>query len=167
MIVHLELTIGWAIFGYRQESSLCARKAQSDPFMSATSWRMFPKAWRLKNEDDNHMLIYHRNPTITWNQKSIMIASGQLLILSNPFVAKSRAKCRLASTFAVKFFEQVRERAIQTFETEFPNMQALFVFDNVISHIAFSVDYIRANKINIGSGGKQPKMRSTVWDPKN
>nr|CCA21923.1 predicted protein putative [Albugo laibachii Nc14] len=39
---------------------------------------------------------------------------------------------------------------------------ALFAFDNATSHNAFSLDALRANCMNLSSGGKQPKMRRTT-----
>ncbi|CAG8678185.1 4208_t:CDS:2 [Cetraspora pellucida] len=41
--------------------------------------------------------------------------------------------------------------------------KALFVFDNATRHCAYSEDALVAKNMNLSSGGKQPKMRSTIY----
>ena len=63
--------------------------------------------------------------------------------------------------------EQVEYKAILIFETLFPNCVAVFAFDNSSNHSAYCSDALLANRINLQPGGKQNKMRSTVWGPNN
>ena len=64
--------------------------------------------------------------------------------------------------------EQVELKAIPIFETIFPECVEVFMFDNSSNHAAFMPDALVANRINIGSGGKNvSKMRDTRWEPNN
>jgi len=63
--------------------------------------------------------------------------------------------------------EQVKTKAIPIFETVFPNCIALFAFDNSSNHAAYGSDALVANRMNLKPGGKQPKMRDTVFGPDN
>ena len=58
---------------------------------------------------------------------------------------------------------QVIEHAILIFEVRFSGCQALFVFDNASNHAAFSPDALIAKHMNLSSGRKQLKMRSTYF----
>ena len=40
----------------------------------------------------------------------------------------------------------------------------IWCFDHSCDHTAFAEDALIASKINKGPGGKQPKMRDTVWN---
>ena len=44
-----------------------------------------------------------------------------------------------------------------------PDATALFLFDNAPSHRKVAADDFIADKMNVGRGGKQPKMRDTIW----
>ncbi|CAG8653158.1 9157_t:CDS:1, partial [Paraglomus occultum] len=63
--------------------------------------------------------------------------------------------------------EQVKTKAIPIFETVFPNCIALFAFDNSSNHAAYRSDALVASRMNLKPGGKQPKMRDTVFGPDN
>jgi len=54
--------------------------------------------------------------------------------------------------------------AIPIFRYAFPGCQALFAFDNASNHTSFAEDALRADKMNLGSGGKQPRMRNGFID---
>jgi hypothetical protein len=55
-------------------------------------------------------------------------------------------------------------RAIPIFEATHPGAIAVFAFDNSTSHGAFSPNALVASHMNVGPGGKQPKMRDTVFN---
>lgn len=55
------------------------------------------------------------------------------------------------------------ERSVDIFERVHPQAQALFLFDNAPSHRKLAEDTPNADKMNVGRGGKQPKMRDTQW----
>ncbi|CCI41894.1 unnamed protein product [Albugo candida] len=57
---------------------------------------------------------------------------------------------------------QVRHKAIPIFNAQFLGSQALFAFDNATSHAAFAGDALVAKRMNLGPGGKQPKMRNEL-----
>ena len=63
--------------------------------------------------------------------------------------------------------EQVRMKAIPIFKTIFPNCVALFTFDNSFNHAAYKSDALVASRMNLKPGGKQPKMRNTVFGSNN
>ena len=63
----------------------------------------------------------------------------------------------------VMFMKQV-ERMLSLFERKYPNSQGLFIFDNAPSHRKFPENGLNADRMNVNPGGKQPAMRSTVWD---
>ena len=63
--------------------------------------------------------------------------------------------------------EQVKTKVIPIFETLFPNCIALFAFDNSSNHAAFKSDALVASRMNLKPGGKQPKMRDTVFGLNN
>lgn len=55
------------------------------------------------------------------------------------------------------------ERTVDIFERVHPQAQALFLCDNAPSHRKLAEDTPNADKMNVGRGGKQPKMRDTQW----
>jgi hypothetical protein len=61
------------------------------------------------------------------------------------------------------FAKQVVEKAVPIFKRCFPNVQALFAFDNATSHIAFTSDALRAKQMNLGRSDRQPQMRPTTY----
>ena len=62
---------------------------------------------------------------------------------------------------------QVKTKAIPIFEAMFPNCIGLFAFDNSSNHAAFKSDALVASKMNLKPGGKQPKMKDTVFGSNN
>ena len=54
-------------------------------------------------------------------------------------------------------------KAVDIFERVHPDAVGVFLFDNVPSHRKMADDAFNANKMNVGSGGKQPVMRDTIW----
>ena len=54
-------------------------------------------------------------------------------------------------------------KAVDIFEQVHPDARGLFLFDNAPSHRKMADEALNADKINVGPGGKQPKMRDTVW----
>src|SRR2546421_9985020 len=62
---------------------------------------------------------------------------------------------------------QVKTKAIPIFETMFPDCIGLFAFDNSSNHAAFKSDALVASKMNLKSGGKQPKMKDTIFGLNN
>ena len=55
------------------------------------------------------------------------------------------------------------EQTVDIFERIHPEAIALFLFDNAPSHRKMADDALNADKMNVGPGGKQPKMRDTIW----
>ncbi|EFP90325.1 uncharacterized protein PGTG_16351 [Puccinia graminis f. sp. tritici CRL 75-36-700-3] len=58
--------------------------------------------------------------------------------------------------------KQVSEKAIPIFEASHPKCQGVFVFDCSLAHEAFGPSALRAQKMNLGPGGKQSHLRDTV-----
>lgn len=54
-------------------------------------------------------------------------------------------------------------RTIDIFERIHPHVRALFLFDNAPSHRKLPEDALNADRMNVGPGGKQPRMHNTVW----
>ena len=48
---------------------------------------------------------------------------------------------------------------IPIFEAAFPGLQAVLLFDNASNHAAYLSDALVVAHMNLGPGGKQPKMR--------
>ena len=46
-------------------------------------------------------------------------------------------------------------------------IEAFLAFDNSSNHAAFRSDTLVVNRMNLKPGGKQPKMRNTVFKPNN
>ena len=63
--------------------------------------------------------------------------------------------------------QQIEQKAIPIFEALYPNCIAVFAFDNSSNHAAFSQDALVASRMNLGPGGKQPKMQRTFFGPNN
>ena len=64
------------------------------------------------------------------------------------------------------FMEQVA-KAVKIAEVKYPSSQGyhhIWCFDHSCGHTAFADDALIASKVNKGPGGKQPKMRDTVWN---
>lgn len=55
-------------------------------------------------------------------------------------------------------------KAIDIFEAKYPNAVALFIYDNAPSHTKKPDDALNADRMNVNPGGKQPKMRSTMFN---
>ena len=65
-----------------------------------------------------------------------------------------------------RFMEQM-EKAVKIAEVKYPSSQGyhhIWCLDHSCGHTAFAEDALIANKMNKGPGGKQPKMRDTVWN---
>ncbi|CAB4394951.1 unnamed protein product [Rhizophagus irregularis] len=63
-----------------------------------------------------------------------------------------------------KLVEQIIQCAIPIFEATHPNAIGIFAFDNSTSHGAFAPDALVASRMNVNPGGKQPKMRNTIFN---
>ena len=61
----------------------------------------------------------------------------------------------------------MKTKTIPIFEAIFPNCIALFAFDNSSNHAAYRSDALVVSKMNLKPGGKQPKMKDTVFGPDN
>ncbi|CAG8435766.1 6477_t:CDS:10 [Scutellospora calospora] len=59
----------------------------------------------------------------------------------------------------VQMLAKQLERAIDILEIALPDMIFVFGFDNSSSHGAFAEDALIVSRMNVGYGGKQPKMR--------
>ena len=65
-----------------------------------------------------------------------------------------------------RFMEQVG-KAVKIADMKYPPSQGhhhVWCFDHSCGHTAFAEDALIASKMNKGPGGKQPKMRDTVWN---
>lgn len=56
------------------------------------------------------------------------------------------------------------DRVIPIFEATYSKAVAVFMFDNSISHDAFSSDALIASCMNMRPSSKQPKMRNTIFN---
>ena len=56
------------------------------------------------------------------------------------------------------------EKTIDIFQRIHPDCRGIFLFDNAPSHRKVADDALNGDKMNVGPGGKQPKMRDTVWE---
>lgn len=56
--------------------------------------------------------------------------------------------------------DQTVNIATRIFPYAFPDCQALFAFDNASNHACFAEDALLAKKMNLGTGGKQPRLRA-------
>ncbi len=54
-------------------------------------------------------------------------------------------------------------KTVDVFEAKHPGKTGVFIFDQAPSHKKKAADALDAKKMNVGPGGKQPAMRSTVW----
>ena len=60
------------------------------------------------------------------------------------------------------------ELEIKIADIKYPseNHSKVWIFDQSSGHCAFREDSLNINKMNVGAGGAQPRMRDTVWDGK-
>ncbi|RGB33946.1 hypothetical protein C1646_787910 [Rhizophagus diaphanus] len=63
-----------------------------------------------------------------------------------------------------KLIEQIENWAIPIFEKTHPEAIAIFAFDNSSSHGKYTDDALNANHMNLNPGGKQAKLRDTVFN---
>ncbi|GES92520.1 hypothetical protein RCL_jg28850.t1 [Rhizophagus clarus] len=63
-----------------------------------------------------------------------------------------------------KLIEQIENRAIPIFEKTHPGAIAVFAFDNSSSHGKYADDALNANHMNLNPGGKQDKLRDTIFN---
>ena len=54
-------------------------------------------------------------------------------------------------------------KAVDVFERVHPDATWLFLFNNAPSHRKMADDALNADKMNVGRGDKQPKMRDMIW----
>lgn len=64
-----------------------------------------------------------------------------------------------------KMTDQTVNLATRIFPYAYPGCQALFAFDNASNHACFAENALLARKMNLGVGGKQPRMRDGFDDP--
>ena len=67
---------------------------------------------------------------------------------------------------ATKFMAQI-EQAVAFAELKYPKEEGwrhVWVFDHSSCHAAMADDALEANRMNVNPGGKQRKMRDTVWE---
>jgi hypothetical protein len=57
---------------------------------------------------------------------------------------------------------QILEKAIPIFEALHPGAQGVFVFDCSSAHEAYGPNALRVQNMNLGSGGKQSRLRDTI-----
>ncbi|RIA79867.1 hypothetical protein C1645_839743 [Glomus cerebriforme] len=88
-------------------------------------------------------------------------------IIVSEFLSEECGKDREGYWMSEHLIEQVKTKAILIFETIFSNCIALFAFDNSSNHAAFRSDALVASRMNLKPGGKQPKMRDTIFGPDN
>ncbi|PKY59599.1 hypothetical protein RhiirA4_430523 [Rhizophagus irregularis] len=63
-----------------------------------------------------------------------------------------------------KLLEQIVNRAIPIFEKTHPGAIAVFAFDNSSSHGKYADNALNANHMNLNPGGKQAKLRDTIFN---
>ena len=63
-----------------------------------------------------------------------------------------------------KMTDQTVNLTTRIFPYAFPDCQALFAFDNAANHACFAENALLAKKMNLGVGGKQPRMRDGFND---
>lgn len=63
-----------------------------------------------------------------------------------------------------KMTDQTVNLVTRIFPYAFPDCQALFAFDNAANHVCFAENASLAKKMNLGVGGKQPRMRDRFND---
>jgi transposase len=59
-----------------------------------------------------------------------------------------------------KMIQQVLDVALPIFRAAFPGFIGVWIFDNSTNHGCFAPDALRAEKLNLGPGGKQPLLRN-------
>ena len=64
-----------------------------------------------------------------------------------------------------RFLKQM-EMAIKIADIKYPSdkYSKVWVFDQSSGHCAFREDALHVTRMNVGSGGAQPRMRDTIWD---
>ena len=64
-----------------------------------------------------------------------------------------------------RFLKQM-EMALKIADIKYPSdkYSKVWVFDQSSGHCAFREDTLNVNRMNVGSGGAQPRMRDTMWD---
>ena len=60
--------------------------------------------------------------------------------------------------------DQIVYLSTRIFLYAFPDCQALFAFDNAANHAFYAENALLAKKMNLGVGGKQPRMRDGFND---
>src|SRR6266540_6479885 len=88
-------------------------------------------------------------------------------ILEEACVYLQPGKDREGFWMSEHLIEQLKMKAIPIFETLFPNCITLFAFDNSSNHTAYRSDALVASRMNLKSGGKQPKMKDTTFGSDN
>ena len=136
------------------------------------------------DEEQRHMRVVHDESTFYanadqtrfWNdghsqvlrQKSLgsSIMVSDFLVEGNGYLKDENASARLYletqkdGYINDKFIEQVKI-AIDIFNTKFPGITGIFLFDNAPSHKKYPADGLSVANMNVYPGGKQAVMRDT------
>ncbi|CAJ0768500.1 20269_t:CDS:2, partial [Entrophospora sp. SA101] len=142
-----------------------------------------PSDWRevLDNSDDSDIewetqeiiLVTYDECIFYSNDGKRGVWAKSVQIPSNPYVPEeSRVILKPGKNYEGYWandhlIEQVEFKAIPIFEALFPNCTALFAFDNSTNHGSYKPDALVASRVNLNPGGKQPKMKDTVFEPNN
>ncbi|CAG8770341.1 14203_t:CDS:2, partial [Rhizophagus irregularis] len=127
----------------------------------------------LPEGEKERVLVVHDECIFYLNDRKHELWTKNADIEKHPYITEE-AQCFLKPGINQKGYwtakhllEQIECKAIPIFEALYPDCIAVFAFDNISNHTAFSKDALVASRMNLNPGGKQPVMRNTYFGPNN
>ncbi|RPB03790.1 hypothetical protein L873DRAFT_1760223 [Choiromyces venosus 120613-1] len=125
------------------------------------------------NANDDHLKIWIKDDNIPFRKKThgkeIMVSDfltpcGRLRVLKHNSLELVLQYETSEDGPKYQLVDQVLKLAIPVFESLFPGCQALFLFDNAMSHAAYSKDALRVSSMNllVHPGGGQAHLRASI-----
>ena len=123
---------------------------------------------------DESTYFVNSNQSYFWGDEDTNVLRQKASIIVSNFVDEASVFVRNGDNMARLLLETQKEgyftsdhllkQAVDIFEEVHPEALGIFLFDNAPSHRKVTDDALNADKMNVGPGGKQPKMRDTVFD---
>ena len=117
------------------------------------------------------------NPSINWTDGSKQALKQKSLIMVSDFVEEVGGLLEFEGEKACLLLEHLTQgyftndmlivqvhKAIDIFESKYPEAQGIFIFDNAPSNMKKPEDALNAERMNVKDGGKQPFMKDTTWN---
>ena len=173
--------------GHEREDAVASRERFLD-LMTVADQRAYNSSNVLCEGEKPILRVYHDETTFYTNTYQTFYWSddtnialrgkslGQAIMVSDyideaggfltldKFEAREYLEHSKEGYFTNKRFVEQALKAVDIFNAKYPGIIGMFIFDNAPSHRKLSEDQLNVKVMNVGPGGKQPKMKNTIWN---